>query len=290
MLNTYIFSKEDNKEKLFYLAVVPLILYGIYKNGLLLLSNNYITKMVLIKTIIYLFVPFIIGYILSLIFKRKQDELLRFGILAGLTMPYNFNMSAYFSIVIGVMFLVMYVPNKVKINEIALLITFIIILNRIFNNSVLFNPMEITNIYRFSLLDLFFGRGVSFIYTSSIFWLLVSYVILTFIKTYKKNIFIYEITTYLLCFVIYLVYKQNFNETAITFLNGITFFSFIFLSPINESSPSIKIEMIVYGIFTALLTFILVFIFNIFTGAIISVLFSSIIYRIYDIIRQKKFL
>lgn len=290
MNKTYIFSKENNKENLFYLAVLPLILYGLYKNGYLLISNHYITYKMLIKVIIYPVLSTLMGYILAKIFKKKESNLLRFGVIAGLTAPYNFNIIAYFSIVIGIMFLVIYVPNRLKINESAFLITILIVLNAIFNNSVLFNPMEVTSYYKYSLFDLFFGRGASFIYTSSIFWLLISYIILSFIKIYKKNIFIYEISTYLICFLLYIFITKEFTPNMITFFNGITFFSFIFLSPINETSPSINTEVIVYSIFTAVLSFILVFILNLFTGAVIAVLVSSILYRIYDIIRQKKFL
>ena len=290
MNKSYIFSKENNHENYFFLAVIPLLIYGLYKNGYLLISNHYITTKMLIKVIIYPLISTLIAYLLGLIFKKNKKELLKFGIIAGLTAPYNFNMIAYFSIVIGVMFLLMYVPNRLKINEPALLITILIILNAIYNNSVIFNPMELTNQYKFSLFDLFFGRGVSFIYTSSIFWLLVSYLILTNIKTYKRNIFIYEFITYLICFFIYVICTKDFTSSAIIFLNGITFFSFIFLSPVNTSSPSINFEMKIYAIFTSLLSFIFVFILKIFTGAVIAVLISSIIYRLYDIIRQKRFL
>ena len=290
MNKTYIFSKENNKDNLFYLAVLPLILYGLYKNGYLLISNHYITTTMLFKVILYPLLSTLIGFILGKIFKRKENKLLMFGVIAGLTAPYNFNIIAYFSIVIGMMFLLMYVPNRLKINESALLITILIILNAIFNNSVLFNPMEVTSFYKYSLFDLFFGRGVSFIYTSSIFWLLVSYIILSFIKIYKKNIFIYEICTYLICVLIYAFITKSFIPNMITLFNGITFFSFIFLSPINETSPAINIEVIIYSIFTAVLAFVLVFIFKVFTGAVIAVLAASILYRIYDIIRQKKFL
>ncbi|MBR5662735.1 MAG: RnfABCDGE type electron transport complex subunit D [Bacilli bacterium] len=290
MNKTYIFSKENNKENLFYLAVLPLILYGLYKNGYLLISNKYITKAMLIKVILYPLISTLIGYIFGKIFKKKEYNLLTFGILAGLTAPYNFNIIAYFSIVIGMMFLVMYVPNRLKLNEPALLISILILLNAIFNNSVLFNPMEVTSYYKYSLFDLFFGRGASFIYTSSIFWLLISYIVLSFIKVYKKNIFIYEVCTFLVCFLIYMFITKEFSTSAVTLFNGITFFSFIFLAPINEASPSINIEIIIYSIFNAILAFVLIFIFNIFTGAVIATLISSILYRIYDIIRQKRLL
>lgn len=290
MNKTYIFSKENNHEKLFFLAILPLILYGLYKNGYLLISNKYITVSMLIKVVLYPVISVLASYIIGKIFKKKEKNLLVFGAIAGLTAPYNFNIIAYFSMVIGVMFLVMYIPNKFKINESALLITILILLNSIYNNSIIFNPMELTCSYKYSLLDLFFGRGVSFIYTSSIFWLLISYAILCNIKIYKKNIFIFELITYLACFIIYVIFKNSFTTGAITLLNGITFFSFIFLSPINEASPSVNLEIIIYSIFTAIFAFILVFILNVFTGGVIAVLVSSIIYRIYDIIRQKRFL
>ena len=183
MNKTYIFSKENNRENLFYLAVLPLILYGLYKNGYLLISNHYITYKMLIKVILYPVLSTLIGFLVGKIFKKNETNLIKFGIIAGLTAPYNFNIIAYFSIVIGMMFLVMYVPNKLKINESALLITILIILNAIFNDSVLFNPMEVTSFYKYTLFDLFFGRGVSFIYTSSVFWLLISYLILSSIKS-----------------------------------------------------------------------------------------------------------
>ena len=290
MTKSYIFSKENNRENLFYLAVLPLLLYGLYKNGYLLISNNYISYNTLLKIILYPVISTLMGFILGKIFKKKEKNLLMFGVLCGLTAPYNFNMIAYFSIVLGVMFLVMNVPNRLKINEPALATVILVTLNMVYNNSAIFNPMEVTSLYKFTLFDLFFGRGASFIYTSSIFFLIISYFILSNIKTYKKNIFLWEITTYLICFVIYLIFKKEFTSSAILLLNGITFFSFIFLAPINEVSPSVNIEMIVYAIFTGILSFVFVFICKAFSGAVIAVLISSIIYRIYDIIRQKKFL
>jgi hypothetical protein len=255
-----------------------------------LISNKYINTSTLIKVILYPLLSTLLGFILGKIFKKKENNLIMFGLIAGLTAPYNFNIIAYYSIVIGMMFLVMYVPNKLKINEPSLLITILIILNAIFNDSVLFNPMEVTSFYKYTLFDLFFGRGVSFIYTSSIFWLLISYIILRFIKIYKSNIFIYEAFTYLACYLVYMLVTKDFTASTTTLLNGITFFSFIFLSPMNEASPSINIEMIIYSIFTAVLTFSLVFFLNVFTGGVIAVLISSILYRIYDIIRQKRML
>ena len=290
MNQTYIFSKETRNENLFYLAVAPLFIYGIYKNGYLLYTNKYINLFEVFKVAMYPLISILIGYLVGLIFKNKKSELLKFGVLAGLVAPFDFNMIAYFSICIGMMFVVALVPNHLKINNIAFLCTILIILNKVFNNSIIFNPMEITNMYKFTLFDLFFGRGASFLYTSSIFWLLISYVILSFIKTYKKNIFIISSITFIVLSLIYMLITKTYLNNLILLLNGTSFFSFIFIAPINESSPSISNEITIYSILVGLISFILVFIFKVYTGAIITVFALSIIYRIYSIIRQKIFL
>jgi len=290
MNQTYIFSKETRNENLFYLAVAPLFIYGIYKNGYLLYTNKYINLFEVFKVAMYPLISILIGYLIGLIFKNKKSELLKFGVLAGLVAPFDFNMIAYFSICIGMMFVVALVPNHLKINNIAFLCTILIILNKVFNNSIIFNPMEITNMYKFTLFDLFFGRGASFLYTSSVFWLLISYVILSFIKTYKKNIFIISSITFIVFSFIYMFITKTYLNNLILLLNGTSFFSFIFIAPINESSPSISSEITIYSILVGLISFILVFIFKVYTGAIITVFALSIIYRIYNIIRQKIFL
>lgn len=290
MNQSYVFSEENKNEFLFYLSVIPLFLYGIYKNGYLLYINHYINFFGIIKVAIYPVISVLIGYIFGLIFKDKKNELLSFSILAGLAAPFDFNMIAYFSIVIGSFFLVIFVPNHIKINESALLCFLLILLNKVFNNSILFNPMELTNMYKFTLFDLFFGRGASFLYTSSIFFLIISYIIMLFIKTYKKNIFLISSFTYVILALIYMIVTKTYLNNLIILLNGTTFFSFIYLAPKNESSPSIANEIIIYSILLGILSFVLVFILKIYTGAILSVLFLSIIYRIYSIIRQKKFL
>ena len=283
MNQTYIFSKETRNENLFYLAVAPLFIYGIYKNGYLLYTNKYINLFEVFKVAMYPLISILIGYLIGLIFKNKKSELLKFGVLAGLVAPFDFNMIAYFSICIGMMFVVALVPNHLKINNIAFLCTILIILNKVFNNSIIFNPMEITNMYKFTLFDLFFGRGASFLYTSSVFWLLISYVILTFIKTYKKNIFIISSITFIVFSFIYMFITKTYLNNLILLLNGTSFFSFIFIAPINESSPSISNEITIYSILVGLISFILVFIFKVYTGAIITVFALSIIYRIYNI-------
>ena len=290
MNRSFIFSKDNNKEYLYLFAILPLYLYGIYKNSYLLYVNKYINMLGAVQIAFYPVITILIGYVLGLIFKNKKDKLLKFSILTSLIVPFNFNMIIYYLIVIGCLFLTIFIPNHIKINEVALFAFILIVLNKIFNNSVIFNPMELTNMYNFTLFDLFFGRGASFLYTSSIFWIIVSYLIMVFIKTYKNNIFLISSLSLIILTIIYTIITHNCVNNLTLLLNGTTFFSFVFIAPINIASPSINYEIIIYSILIGILTFIFVFIFKIYTGAILAILLLSIIYRIYAKIRQKKFL
>ena len=290
MNQNFIFNKDTNREYLLYFAVLPLYLYGIYKNGYLLYTNKYIDLVMVFKVILYPLITSLFGLLLGFIFKDKKRELLHFGILAGLVAPFNYNMFLYLAIVIGCLFLTALVPNKFKINEVAFLLTLLIILNKVHDSSILFNPMELTNMYKFTLFDLFFGRGASLLYTSSIFWIICSYFVLTFIKTYKKNIFLISGGVFTLLFIVYMIINKDYLNTFKLFLNGTTFFSLIFIAPINVASPSVDKEISIFSVLLGILTFILIFIFKIYTGSVIAVLSLSILYRIYFIIRQKMFL
>ena len=290
MKQTYIFNKDSNREYLFFIAIIPLILYGIYKNAFLLVNNNYLSAFNGYKIILYPIILPLAGYIISLIFKKKKLELIMYGLLLALSSPFSINMFLYITVVILSMIIYVFIPNKYRINEPAFIIFIFIIINHFTKTPFLYNPMELGNDYKFTLFDLFYGRGASFLFTSSIFWALISYILLLQIRTYKKDIFLVTIGMFSLFFLLYILINHNYVNLFKLYLNGTTFFAFIFLAPINESSPTIKTETFIYSFLIALLSFIFVIIFKYQSGAIIAVLLSSIVYRIYSIIRQKMFL
>ena len=290
MNKTFIFSKEHNYEKLLIFSIIPLVLYGLYKNAYLLVSNNYLSSFDGYKIILYPIISLLITFIFTKVFKKKKREMIYFGIAASLAAPFKMNMIIFFLIFTLFMYLVYIIPNKYKINLVALFIILLVVLCHFLNSSLIFNSMELTDNYKFTLLDLFFGRGASFLFTSSIFYLLISYFILSFVKTYKKNVFLISSFVFILFAIGYMIINKNYTESFKILFNGTTFYSFIFLAPLSDSSPSINIELTIYSVLVGLLSFILVFLFNIYTGSVLSVLILSIIYRIYTIIRQKIFL
>ena len=290
MNKNFIFIKRNNDLVLYYLSFIPLVIYGLYKNGFLLVENNFTSFIDAYKIILYPIICCLIGVVFSLVFKNRRREVICFTVLMGMLAPYNFNMYLYFLIVFLGSFMAAFIPNKYKINEVALVVTILIIFNNFSKNFNVFNPMELSNTYNYSLLDLFFGRGASYLFTSSVFFILISYIILSFVKTYKKEIPIITMSVFVLLAIIYMIITGNYLNNIKLLLSGTTFFSFVYLATVNESSPSTKLITYIYASLVGMLSFIFIYIFEYTSGSISAVLIISIIYRIYVIIRQKKLL
>lgn len=290
MNKNFIFIKKNNDLVLYYLSFIPLIIYGLYKNGYLLFKNNFVTAASAYKIALYPVVCILMGVIFSLIFKKRRRQVVSFALLMGMLAPYNFNMHLYFLIVFLGLFMAAFVPNKYKINEVALVVTALIVFNNFSSSFNVFNPMELSNTYNYSLLDLFFGRRASYLFTSSIFFTLISYIILSFVKTYKRDIPFIEITVFVLLTIAYMAITGNYLNNIKVLLNGTTFFSFIYLATQNESSPSTKLITYIYASLIAIVSFIFIYILKVTSGSIIAVLIVSILYRIYAIVRQKRLL
>ena len=290
MNKNFIFIKDNNDSILYYLSFIPLIFYGLYKNGYLLFTNNYVSFFNAYKILLYPFLLLIIAIVFSFIFKRRKRYVIIYALIMGIASPYNTNLYLYLLIVTLFMFVIEFIPNKYKINEPAFLISTFIVVNHYSHSFSICNPMEVSNTYSYSLLDLFFGRGSSFMFTSSVFWLLISYFIMSFRKTYKKMIPVIETVIFTILVIIYSILTKDYLNNFSLLLNGTTFFSFIYLSTINESSPSTNKVNIIYCVLTSLLAFIFIYFLNIYTGAVLSVFVISLLYRLYEIIRQKLFL
>jgi len=287
MHKNFIFIKNNNDKFLYYCSFIPLIIYGLYKNGYLIASNHYLSFVDSYKIILYPVGSLLIGILFTLIFKERKAQVIRYAVLMGIAAPYNFNMYLYFLIVLLFMFVVSFIPNKYKINEVAFLITILIIINCFSKQFSIFNPMEFSKDYSYSIVDLFFGRGPSYLFTSSIFLILISYFMMSFIKTYKKDIPLLSSTIFLVLSFIYMIITKDYHNNLKLLLNGTTFFSFVYLATINECSPSTKNISYIYSILIGIVSFILIYLLDIYTGSIIAVFIISVFYRLYEIIRQK---
>ena len=86
-----------------------------------------------------------------------------------------------------------------------------------------------------------------------------------------------------------MIITKDYLNTFKLFLNGTTFFFFVYLAPINVASPSTDKEITIFSILLGIVSFILIFIFKVYTGSIIAVLILSVLYRIYCNSRPKNY-
>lgn len=257
-------------------GLIPLIIYGIYKNGILLYNLNLINFLEIFKILYLLIISLIIYTIYCLIFKKKIKlnlEVLNILIIP-LFMPPSVNILIYtITLFIGLI-INHYLSKVLKYNNTTFMILFILLFLIIFKNYNYLNLAEATKSYSFSFLDLLFGRNAAGIASSSIIIGLLLIIYFSIFTIYKKEITLSSIISFILLIGI----LNNFN--IINILNGNAILSFILIAPDMLSTPIKRNEKIIYGIIIGLLSALLTQYIDNYCGSIIAILLISIIYKL----------
>ena len=257
-------------------GLIPLILYGIYKNGILLYNLDLINFLNIFKIIYLLIISIIIYIIYCLIFKKKIKinlEILNILIIP-LFMPTSINLLIYTTTLFIGLIINHYLSKVLKYNNTAFMILFILLFLVIFNNYNYLNIAEATKNYSFSSLDLLFGRNTAGIASSSIIIGLLLIIYFSIFTIYKKEITLSSIISFILLIGI----LNNFN--IINILNGNAILSFILIAPDMISTPIKRNEKIIFGTIIGLISAIFIQYIDIYCGSIIAILLISIIYNL----------
>lgn len=274
MSENYLHEKDNNLNKLYLLALSFLIVFGFYKNGILVFkefSDNYV---MLFKPLLFPIISIIISCFFEYIFNKKikaSDNML-FMILLSMIIPVNTNLLIFLILSLIFNFSIYFVFDKIdlKLNYVALFKLILILVLLLINKYNYANNLEMIKKYSYDLLDIFIGRGVSGVASSSILFSLLGYFILCLNKYYKNEIPLISFGVY---FSLVLLFKIVFKHVII--LNSMIIFVLIFIAPINNFSPAIKKERIIYSILLGILTFICTYFINMYDGVIIAILISS---------------
>lgn len=257
-------------------GLIPLIMYGIYKNGILLYNLNLINFLEIFKILYLLIISLIIYTIYCLIFKKKIKlnlEVLNILIIP-LFMPPSVNILIYtITLFIGLI-LNHYLSKVLKYNNTTFMILFILLFLIIFKNYNYLNLAEATKSYSFSFLDLLFGRNTAGIASSSIIIGLLLIIYFSIFTIYKKEITLSSIIS----FILLIGLLNNFN--IVNILNGNAILSLILIAPDMLSTPIKRNEKIIYGIIIGLLSAIFTQYIDNYCGSIIAILLISIIYKL----------
>ncbi|MBQ8901504.1 MAG: RnfABCDGE type electron transport complex subunit D [Bacilli bacterium] len=264
--------------------LIPLIIYGIFKNGYLIYEKGLINIFMILKPLYLVLIGFIIKIIIDLIkYKKvKIDYNLIYVIVIGMIMPYNIKILLYIVTFTLTYIFSLFLEKYIKVNKVCLMYLIIILVNALFNEFTFMSILEQNYVYRFDFFDLLIVRCIGGISSTSILFSLIAYTILINNYYYKKEIpFVINITYLTLAF-IYFIITNNSN----LLLNSELIFASVFVCTLPEYSPYKEKNQIVYGIMIALIAFIISMFFNSILSIYIATLILSLMQNI--TIRQKK--
>ena len=276
---------------IYLISLLPLILFGFYKNGINLYLKGLINIFNMFKPILFIIIGFIIGILVNIIYekyihknKSKVIDIIFssfhpiYGILIACISSINTNLILFTIITFIVLFISKFL--SLKINYIALTSLIIFFITSITNKFTFLNVYEASTNFNMNAIDYLFGKGSGGIFTTNILLLIVSYIILYNSKTYKKNIPIISTITFSILTIIYSILTNNIgNILNMLFTNGILF-SFVFIATDFISSSYTKNGIIIYSILVGILTFVLYLInpaLSSLGGILIASIFNSLI-------------
>lgn len=276
MNDNYLHEKKNNINTIYLIVLSFLIAFGFYKNGILVFkefSNNYI---MLFKPLLFPILSIGISILFDFIFNKslKLTDNSIYLLLVSMIIPVNTSVLLFIFLNLVFNILIKFVFDKfnLRINYVALFKLMIIGVLIFFNKYNYANNLEIIKKYSYDLIDIFIGRGISGVCSSSILFSFLGYIFLSLNKYYKNEIPIISIISYM---VLVLIFKFAFNHVII--INSLIIFAFIFIAPLNSFSPAIKKDKVIYSILTGILTFIFTYFVNMYDGVIIAILVASTI-------------
>lgn len=252
----------------YIISLLPLILFGFYKNGISLYIKKYVNILEMFKPLVIILLGFLIGATVNVIYEKKinknkdniKDIIFSslhpiYGILIGCISSINTNI-ILFSLVTFIILLISKFTKNTKINYITLTSLIIFFIMNIFGKFSFLNAYEVSNNFNMNAIDYLFGKGNGGIVTTNILLLIISYIILYNSNIYKRNIPIYSFISFLLLTIIYCFIKNDIgNIMNMLFTNGILF-SFVYIASEPNSSSYTRLGSTIYGIIVGVLSFI----------------------------------
>lgn len=243
--------------KKYYLALIPLIIFSIYKNGILLYTNDLIKFSKILIPFYFDLISIIIGFIVSKILKEDLKENILICLIVSCTISINTNFLFYPILLFISLFIGKIILNKTKIKfNIGAFMHIILILGLLLNAYSYLNIGEKLNKFNYDYFDIFLGFGIGGLASTSLLILLISLFILASSRYYKKTIAFSSSLTFIIINLIYILITKNYNHLNIL-LNGMNYFSFIFLAPDLYITPNTKKSMLIYGLLIGILTSLL---------------------------------
>lgn len=277
-MNVYLKSKNnENKILLKYiLLLIPFLIYGFYKNGILLYKGEYVNIFYMFKPLILTIISILISYLFT---KYKKEEFISYrlylNILSSLIALPNTNIFIYLIILFLVN--ILYTFKKVNISLITVLL--LIIVSMIFSKHLFLNVYEESVNHSYSITNYLFGNGSGGISNTLFIYSILIFIYLICDFSYKKHIVLTSLTVYYILLALSFVILKKFDYNIA--LNNNLIFAFIFLNTISIFTPYTKGGCYLYGFILGLFSFIFSFI-DINLGVYLVSLILSLVFPYFD--------
>lgn len=256
-MNVYLKSKNNENKILvkYILLLIPFLIYGFYKNGILLYKGGYVNIFYMFKPLILTIISILISYLFT---KYKKEEFISYrlylNILSSLIVLPNTNIFIYLIILFLVN--ILYTFKKVNISLITILL--LIIVSMIFSKYSFLNVYEESVNHSYSITNYLFGNGSGGISNTLFIYSILVFIYLICDFSYKKHIVVTSLTVYYILLIISFVLFKKFDYNLL--LNNNLVFSFIFLNTISIFTPYTKGGCYLYGFILGLISFCFSFI------------------------------
>ena len=285
-------SKKGISQRLYFttfLCLIPLILFGLYKNGLQLYKKDLITPILMLKPLIIIAMSLAGSFIGTTIreFKNKNKDIHKIlnnnkiifleSIIIALLMPINSSpIILFIAMIIMSLFF-----RRFELNRIALFYIGLEVINKIFGMNSFENLYEVSSMVKYNTIDMFLGFASGGICSTSVLLILIALFVLMNNKIYKREIPVSSIIIYVILVSVFNMIKGDYVNILPTIFSYNVLFIYVFVAPNLYSSSYTEKGKVLSGVVIGVLTFILSF-FTYYGSAIIACFIVSILRNILD--------
>ncbi len=245
------------------LFILPMIIYGFYKNGIYLYQNGYINLFNMFRPLIIVFGSAIIGGIINIIYevliKRNKDKLINilfasftieYAVLISCVMSINVNLLIYFSALFSLLFISKFLNNRVNVMAVIFLVIYVI---SYFTTGFSFaNGYENSKVFSYTLMDYFIGRDAGGIASTHIIFLILATFGLFITNNNKTDISLSSLLTFIILIIIISAFN-HMDVIKIIFNNNIPFI-FTLIATDSVTSCYTSRGMLIFGVLIGVLT------------------------------------
>lgn len=247
------------------LFLLPLIIYGFYKNGIYLYKEHYITFIEIFRPLIYVFIGASVGILTNIIYERlvhkNKSDIdsiiyssfhLEYGIIIGCLVSINTNVLIYTLCISAIFFISKFFNNRINIMCFALIAIYLI------DGSSFLNINEMSKTFSREFMDYLIGRYPGGVASTHVILIILGVFGLYITNNIKADISVSALLTAFILFGAYSLISDS-NFANIFFSNNLVML-YSFVATDTKTSCYTRKGMIFFGVLIGVLTFLLYFI------------------------------